>query len=61
MQVCFIGHRTIDKTEQLISSLKEAIINLINKGVTKFLFGSVGEFNSLALEIVTQLKKYILL
>lgn len=57
MTVCFIGHRTIIKTEELISSLKETVINLINKGVTTFLFGSMSEFDDLSWEVVTELKK----
>lgn len=57
MQVCFIGHRTIEKTDTLVSALKETVITLINKGVTDFLFGSMSDFNDLSWEIVTELKK----
>ena len=57
MQVCFIGHRTIEKTEKLISSLRETIITLINKGATTFLFGSKSAFDTLSWEVVTQLKE----
>ena len=57
MQACFIGHRTIEKKEELILSLKETVVALLNKGVTTFLFGSMSEFDSLSLEIVTELKK----
>ena len=57
MQACFIGHRTINKNEELISSLKQTIISLINKGVKTFLFGSKSEFNELSWETVTELKK----
>lgn len=56
MTACFIGHRTIEKNEQLISSLREVVFNLIQRGVTTFLFGSVSEFDKLAWEIVTGLK-----
>ncbi len=56
MQVCFIGHRTTRKNEELISSLKQIIIDLIGKGVTTFLFGSMSEFNELSWKIVTALK-----
>ena len=56
MKVCFIGHKIIEKTESLIALLKETIIRLINKGATTFLFGSKSEFDSLAWEVVTQLK-----
>ena len=56
MQVCFIGHRTIRKSDELIDLLKETIINFINNGVTIFLFGSMSEFNDLSWKIVTELK-----
>ncbi len=57
MQSCFIGHRTIKKTQELISLLKETVITLINKGVTTFLFGSMSEFNDLSWEVVTEMKQ----
>ncbi len=56
MQVCFIGHSSIQKNEELISSLKEIILELINKGATTFLFGSMSEFEELSWETVTALK-----
>lgn len=57
MQVCFIGHRKIIKTEKLIYSLRETILALIKKGFTTFLFGSMSEFDQLSWEIVSDLKK----
>ena len=57
MKVCFIGHRTIEKNKELISTLEDTIIQLINKGVTTFLFGSRSEFDSLSWEVVTKLKE----
>ena len=57
MQVCFIGHREIEKTEELVSSLKNIVEMLINKGATTFLFGSKSSFDDLAWEIVTELKE----
>ena len=57
MQVCFIGHRTIEKNEELIGLLKETIITLIHKGVSSFLFGGRGEFDNVSWEVVTQLKQ----
>ena len=57
MSVCFIGHRYIERTKDLISSLKKTIIFLMEKGETTFLFGSKSEFNKLAWEVVTQLKE----
>lgn len=56
MQVCFIGHRNLEKTEELISLLRETIVTLIDKGVTTFLFGSKSEFDNLSYKIVTELK-----
>ncbi len=57
MKVCFIGHRTIEKTEKLKFLLRETIVTLINKGVTTFLFGSMSAFNNLSWEVVTELKE----
>ena len=57
MQGCFIGHRNIEKTEELKTLLKEVVVTLIKKGVTTFLFGSKSEFDNLSWEIVTELKK----
>ena len=57
MQACFIGHRNIQKNEVLTFSLKQIIIDLINQGVTTFLFGNKSEFDALSWEIVTALKQ----
>ena len=57
MRACFIGHRVIEKNEELIVSLKETVEALINKGVTTFLFGGIGDFDSLSWEVVSVLKK----
>lgn len=57
MRVCFIGHRNIEKTDELISLLRDTIVTLIDKGVTTFLFGSKSEFDNLSWKIVTELKK----
>lgn len=55
---CFIGHRTIDETEELKSKLKEIIEKLIiDEKVDTFLFGSKSRFNSLCREIVTEIKE----
>lgn len=56
MKACFIGHRVIEKTEKLKSSLKEVVKKLINAGCITFLFGSMSEFDNLAWEIVSELK-----
>ena len=57
MKACFIGHRNVEKTEELISLLKETIVALINKGITTFLFGSMSAFDDLSREVVSELKK----
>ncbi len=57
MQACFIGHRTLEITEELSALLKETITRLINCGVTAFLFGSGSDFNDLCLNTVTEIKK----
>ena len=55
---CFIGHRTINETEDLKSKLNEIIEKLIvDENVDTFLFGSKSRFNSLCLELVTKIKE----
>lgn len=57
MKACFIGHRCIEKTKELICSLEETIVSLINKGVKTFLFGDMSEFNSVSWEVVSRIKE----
>ncbi len=55
---CFFGHRTISETEELKSKLIEIIEKLIvDKQVDVFLFGSKSQFDSLCLELVTDIKE----
>lgn len=55
---CFIGHRSINETEELKNKLTEIIERLIvEKQVDRFLFGSKSRFNSLCYETVTKLKE----
>ena len=55
---CFFGHRTIKQTEELKIKLIDTIERLINvEKVDTFLFGSKSRFDSLCLELVTELKK----
>ena len=55
---CFFGHRKINETEELKSKLIEIIEKLIvDEKVDKFLFGSKSRFNSLCLEVVTEIKE----
>ena len=55
---CFFGHRKTEETEEMKTKLQEIIENLIVKQeVDTFLFGSKSAFNSLCLEVVTELKQ----
>ena len=55
---CFLGHRTINETEELKSKLIEIIEKLIvNEKVDTFLFGSKSQFDSLCLELVSEIKE----
>jgi hypothetical protein len=55
---CFIGHRKINKTEDLKIRLWDLIENLIiNKNVTTFLLGSKSEFNELCVNLLIQAKE----
>ena len=55
---CFIGHRTINETEELKAGLIKTIEKLITENkVDTFLFGSKSRFNDLCLELVTDLKE----
>ena len=55
---CIIGHRKIDKLKELYQELlKEVIEVLITKGIETFLFGGESNFDTLCLEIVTDLKQ----
>ena len=55
---CFFGHRTINETEELKERLCETIEKLIvDEKVDTFLFGSKSRFNSLCLNLVTEIKE----
>ena len=55
---CFLGHRTINETEELKLNLIKIIESLIvQEKVSTFLFGSKSNFNSLCLKIVTEIKE----
>ena len=55
---CFFGHRTINETDELKLKLYELIEKLIvDENVDTFLFGSKSRFNSLCLEVVTEIKE----
>ncbi len=55
---CFIGHRTINETQELKTTLYETIERLIiNEKIDTFLFGSKSQFNDLCLALVTKIKE----
>ncbi len=55
---CFIGHRTINETEELKSKIIEIIEKLIvDENVDTFLFGSKSQFDSLCHELVTDIQE----
>ena len=55
---CFFGHRNIIETEELKAQLTETVEKLITEEkVDTFLFGSGSSFNSLCLDLVTQIKE----
>ena len=55
---CFLGHRTINETEEMKKQLYEVIERLIVKEkVETFLFGSKSRFDDVCLEIVTKIKE----
>ena len=56
MKACFIGHRKIQVSEELISSLEQIVVDLIHKGVKTFLFGSMSEFDNVSWSTVTKRK-----
>lgn len=55
---CFFGHRTIGEMEELKAKLIQIVEKLIfEKQVDTFLFGSKSRFDSLCLEVVTEIKE----
>lgn len=55
---CFLGHRKITETAELINNLTVLIESLIiENGVDTFLFGSKSQFDDLCYEIVSTLKE----
>ena len=44
---CFIGHRRIENKENVKALLKQEIVILLEKGIAKFFFGSMSEFDNL--------------
>lgn len=57
MKCCFIGHRRVEISENLIQKLKNVIKDLIiNHQVSEFSFGSRSIFDELCHMVVTELK-----
>ncbi len=56
MVVCFIGHRTINNSEEVRIRLQDTISRLISNGADTFLFGSKSKFDTLCWQVVTELK-----
>lgn len=55
---CFFGHRRIEISDELVNRIKEAVEDLItDKNVDTFLFGSKSRFDTLCVNVVTELKK----
>ncbi len=55
---CFIGHRTVDETDELKRRLRETVEKLINeKNVSIFLFGSKSRFNDLCYRITSEIRQ----
>jgi len=55
---CFFGHREINETEELRTRLCGIIERLIvDEKVDTFLFGSKSRFDSLCLELVSEIKE----
>ena len=54
---CVIGHRQIDDTADLRQRIYDALLDLIRNGADTFLFGSRSKFDSICLEIITDIKQ----
>lgn len=57
LSCCFIGHRNIEITDKLTNRVRTVILELLNKDVEIFYFGSRSQFDDLCYETVTELKK----
>lgn len=56
MICCFIGHRKIERSPELISRLEWLLEKLIKSGTDCFIFGDHSEFNTLCHDTVTVLQ-----
>lgn len=56
--VCFIGHRKIEDTTELRTTLAQTLADLIeNHGIADFLFGDHSAFDTLCYDMVSEIKK----
>ena len=53
---CFTGHRILKVTPELVSRVRETIIDLYRQGVTKFYNGAALGFDQLSAKAVIELK-----
>jgi len=54
---CIIGHRKIENIDKIKEKVEQVYIQLIEEeGVTRFLFGSNGQFNDLAFDMLKKLR-----
>lgn len=54
---CFIGHRKIVHSQELLERLSTVITELVESGISIFLFGSRSKFNDLCHDIVSRLRE----
>lgn len=54
---CFIGHRDIENFSETKEKLKREICGLIERGVSRFIFGDHSAFNDLCYDTITELKQ----
>lgn len=54
---CFVGHRNIEETDLLASRIRATVVELLNRGVKIFYFGSRSKFNDLCYRTVSELKQ----
>ena len=53
----FFGHREIERTEELTSTLTMEIMKVVDLGCHNFYFGGYGAFDELCYQVVTKLKE----
>lgn len=52
----FIGHRKIEKAEEVRQKVIDTVTGLINEGADIFLFGSRSQFDEMCYKVVTELQ-----